>query len=206
MTLRSRIVVSLVFAVLVGLCTIESARRNVQSAVYSYDGKQSTELRMQSIRKAISVYQKRTGHPPRDKTELALLTYATGSYSTIDLLDYWGHPFVYHVDGDHYTLMSLGADGKPGGGWFNADLVSGPIASPQAIRIPYRDFVLSAVFPEVAFWSCLTAAVCFCIAWVGTRKAEKIDAATVVTLVIVGLAAVGASGIMTALHVLPSDH
>jgi general secretion pathway protein G len=41
--------------------------------------------------------------------------------------DPWGHPYVYHFPGDHGDepdIISLGADGAPGGDGINADIVS----------------------------------------------------------------------------------
>jgi type II secretion system protein G len=38
-------------------------------------------------------------------------------------LDAWGHPFVYESDGNTFTLVSYGRDGKPGGEGTDADIV-----------------------------------------------------------------------------------
>ncbi len=42
-------------------------------------------------------------------------------------VDPWGHPYVYRSPGQTgpYDLMSLGADGKPGGEGVNADIAAG---------------------------------------------------------------------------------
>ncbi len=42
-------------------------------------------------------------------------------------VDPWGHPYVYKYPGDHGDepdIISLGADGQPGGEGINADIVS----------------------------------------------------------------------------------
>ncbi|MGV8942481.1 type II secretion system major pseudopilin GspG [Thermomonas sp.] len=41
-----------------------------------------------------------------------------------ELKDPWNHPYVYTVPGEHgpFDLVSLGADGKPGGDSVNADI------------------------------------------------------------------------------------
>jgi general secretion pathway protein G len=42
-------------------------------------------------------------------------------------LDPWGHPYIYKYPGDHGDepdIISLGADGQPGGEGINADVVS----------------------------------------------------------------------------------
>jgi general secretion pathway protein G len=41
--------------------------------------------------------------------------------------DPWGHPYVYHFPGEHGDepdITCYGADGQPGGGGMNADIVS----------------------------------------------------------------------------------
>ena|ERR1051325_2405204 len=51
-----------------------------------------------------------------------------GPYLMKDLpMDPWGHPFLYKYPGDHGDgpdIISLGADGQPGGEGENADIVS----------------------------------------------------------------------------------
>ncbi|MBI3304583.1 MAG: type II secretion system major pseudopilin GspG [Deltaproteobacteria bacterium] len=38
--------------------------------------------------------------------------------------DPWDHPYVYHNSGNHYEVMSYGADGVPGGSGLDADVKS----------------------------------------------------------------------------------
>jgi hypothetical protein len=38
------------------------------------------------------------------------------------VIDAWGKPVVYKIDGDEFELASYGEDGKPGGHWLNNDL------------------------------------------------------------------------------------
>ena len=50
-----------------------------------------------------------------------------GPYLPKDLpLDPWGHPFEYRSPGEHgeYDILSLGADGSPGGDGEDTDIVS----------------------------------------------------------------------------------
>jgi len=37
-------------------------------------------------------------------------------------LDPWRHPYTYASDGQKFTIVSFGADGRPGGEGFDADL------------------------------------------------------------------------------------
>ena len=38
--------------------------------------------------------------------------------------DPWGHPYVYHINGSDFEIVSLGADGKEGGTGVNQDISS----------------------------------------------------------------------------------
>lgn len=38
--------------------------------------------------------------------------------------DPWGNPYVYRAEGAAYTIMSYGADGRPGGSGYDADISS----------------------------------------------------------------------------------
>jgi general secretion pathway protein G len=53
--------------------------------------------------------------------------WATGGYLAEVPVDPWGNPYVYRAPGENgpYDLVSLGADGKPGGEGVDADIVSG---------------------------------------------------------------------------------
>lgn len=46
--------------------------------------------------------------------------YAKGS----QLKDPWGNPYVYELDGQTFTLISYGKDGREGGSSYNADITS----------------------------------------------------------------------------------
>lgn len=53
--------------------------------------------------------------------------WATGGYLTQMPMDPWGAPYVYRSPGEsgRFDLISLGADGKPGGSGVNADIQLG---------------------------------------------------------------------------------
>ncbi len=55
-------------------------------------------------------------------------------------MDAWGQPFLYFSPGVHvghpYELVSLGADGKPGGQGEDADLVSWELATSSLPGVP----------------------------------------------------------------------
>jgi general secretion pathway protein G len=53
--------------------------------------------------------------------------WSAGGYLAEVPVDPWGNPYVYRAPGEDgpYDLVSLGADGKPGGEGVDADIVSG---------------------------------------------------------------------------------
>ena len=54
-------------------------------------------------------------------------SWASGGYLAQLPVDPWGHPYVYRSPGASapYELMSLGADGQPGGEGVDADILAG---------------------------------------------------------------------------------
>ena len=58
-----------------------------------------------------------------------------GPYFRGSLIDPWGRPYLYDVGDGVAVVRSLGADGKPGGGRYDADLSSqNPMAPPYESR------------------------------------------------------------------------
>jgi hypothetical protein len=198
MNLKARIAVSLIFALIVSGFSLEAARSNLESSHDPYDGRYLTTVRMKTIERAINAFKERTGRIPRDTVELAQLQ------TRAEMEDAWQHPFHYSVSGDHYRLVSLGRDGKPGGAWDNTD-ISSDDPDPR-IRLPYRLFVSLPFFPTALGMSLVTGAVCFFIPWFGTRKGNRVNVATYIAFAFIGLTAVFISGIITMLHLLPPDH
>lgn len=88
-----------------------------------------------SFRTAIEQYQKDHRQPPTEKQGLAaLLNHPRGKPSQRYLDDVstlpkdpWGDDYVYHCPGPEgapYEIVSFGADGKPGGTGWDADISS----------------------------------------------------------------------------------
>ena len=70
---------------------------------------------------AISAFRKKHGRLPAALEELGGLPDAqAGEY--METIDGWDRPLVYGVEGDGYTLVSLGRDGRPGGIGLDYDL------------------------------------------------------------------------------------
>ena len=88
-----------------------------------------------SFMTALGAYKLDTGTYPSTDMGLAALRVKpenvnqwAGPYLPQDIpMDPWGHPYLYKYPGDHGDepdLISLGADGAPGGEGNNADIVS----------------------------------------------------------------------------------
>jgi len=93
----------------------------------------SAKAQLNSLRKALDVYRLDTGSYPDPQVGLSALSVAPqgvngwqGPYLQKEVPnDPWGHAYIYKIPGEksEFDLISLGADGKPGGVDENADLV-----------------------------------------------------------------------------------
>lgn len=95
----------------------------------------ATKSQIQNFMTAIGAYKLDTGLFPTTEQGLAALRVKpndleqwNGPYMPQDIpLDPWGHAYVYRYPGEHGDepeIVSLGADGQPGGEGLNADIVS----------------------------------------------------------------------------------
>lgn len=91
---------------------------------------------LQSIASALELYRLDNRRYPTTDQGLAALVarpttapipeaWAPGGYLTLAPRDPWGNAYVYRAPGEAgpYDLITLGADGRPGGEGFDADLV-----------------------------------------------------------------------------------
>lgn len=81
------------------------------------DSRQVTRERMDRLASEIADFQVRTGKLPSGGEGIESLARDS------DLEDGWGHSILYVRVPGGYALISLGADGAPGGEGENADLV-----------------------------------------------------------------------------------
>jgi Type II secretion system (T2SS), protein G len=76
------------------------------------------------LRESIERHRQFTGRLPPSLTELDVVKKKEGM--SVDdggqPVDRWHNPLQYRVEGDRYTLLSLGADGEPGGSGVDADI------------------------------------------------------------------------------------
>ena len=127
-TLLELLVVMVIIGLLAGI---------VAPQYFAQIGKSNSKVaraQIESFGQALDQYRLDVGHYPT--TEQGLLALRTapqqvprwqGPYLKRDIPeDPWGHAYVYRRPGQHgeYDLVSLGADGQPGGEGENADVVS----------------------------------------------------------------------------------
>lgn len=88
---------------------------------------QKAKADIEVLDQAVTQYRLDTmQYPPAGEGLRALAAKSSGGQSYIRKLpnDPWGRPYVYRLPGEHgaYDILSLGADGQPGGEGENADI------------------------------------------------------------------------------------
>lgn len=115
-------IIGLIAAVLTPSLIGQLSRARVKAAV----------LQLQTVQSALEAYRSDIGRLPTTTEGLAALTTEPqdgegwlGPYlrDPKALQDPWGRPFGYRTSDDSFEVVSLGADGKPGGKGAAADLV-----------------------------------------------------------------------------------
>ena len=81
-----------------------------------------TILEIRRIQAALRVYRARTGRLPTTAEGLQPLVAA--NLLDRETRDAWGNRFEYNNDTGVPEILSLGADGAPGGEWLDADISS----------------------------------------------------------------------------------
>jgi len=102
-----------------------------------YQSKTIADLR--SMATALTGYFLKAGRYPEQLAQIEEAGYLDG-YNPVDM---WGNDWVYHTDGRHFVLVSLGADGRRGpeppdpweGDSYEPDLI---IRDGEWIQMPHR--------------------------------------------------------------------
>lgn len=123
-SLVEMLVVVAIVGLLVGLVG-PAAMRQLQSSRAS-----TTEAQISQLRAALDIFQIDTGRLPTEDLGLNALVIDPGipGWNGPYLrdgelpLDAWGGAFLYRFNGDIVRVISLGADGQPGGEGRNADI------------------------------------------------------------------------------------
>lgn len=126
-TLLELLVVMVIIGLLVGY---------VGPKYFAHLGKsevKAAKMQMSALRKALDVYRIDVGSYPESQQGLSVLITAPqgstkwhGPYLEKSIPnDPWGNPYIYRNPGENreFDLISLGADGRPGGAADNADIV-----------------------------------------------------------------------------------
>jgi hypothetical protein len=78
---------------------------------------------LRTLRTVLGEYQKEKGKYPEKLADLAsAYPERVGVDDSGHVADPWGNPYQYRVEGESYTLFSLGRDGKRGGEGLDQDL------------------------------------------------------------------------------------
>jgi type II secretion system protein G len=100
-----------------------------------------TQVRLRRLNEALQNYRLDCGeYSDSHMASTALVTDPgakgwNGPYTKEPLRDSWNRPFLYETSGGMPIIRSLGADGKPGGDLFDADLSNlKPLAPPPESR------------------------------------------------------------------------
>ncbi|MDX8390474.1 MAG: type II secretion system major pseudopilin GspG [Mariprofundaceae bacterium] len=89
----------------------------------------ATKIQMKNIAQTLKLYRLQNHQYPASGDGLKVLTAAGKNgkrYLDEMPMDGWGHEFIYLSPGVHgdFDLLSYGADGRPGGSGFDADIGS----------------------------------------------------------------------------------
>lgn len=128
------------------------------------------------------------------------------------LVDGWGRPYMYSVNGTSYTIFSYGRDGKPGGVGLDSDLSQlDPKPEGYDLRTPLDDKppTLKQFFFELptkgVIATCFVSGIAVFFMCLLTKRPRHQRLNRIVEIGLTMLAAVIVSMIISALH-LPSGH
>jgi general secretion pathway protein G len=128
-TLIEMLVVVVIIGLFVGLVSVNMFKKADEAK------RTAARAQIANFSQALGLYKLDTGGFPATEQGLQALRVKpdnggnwNGPYLPQDIpMDPWGRPYLYKYPGDHGDepdVMSLGADGQPGGEGNNADIVS----------------------------------------------------------------------------------
>lgn len=80
----------------------------------------TAKAQIRNFKNALVSYKLKNKKFPQALDELASGGFLEGKVPT----DPWNNPYVYSIDGSKYTIVSYGADGRPGGTEYDSDISS----------------------------------------------------------------------------------
>jgi hypothetical protein len=122
---------------------------------YRLDDYVQHELNM--LEEAVEKHRRTTGRLPASLTELEGVKDRHRLNGAGQVIDMWEHPFQYRVEGETFTLYSLGREGRSGGEGLDADIYPSsagrPIESPTlrqfTFDLPTRGVQLTSLLAGV---------------------------------------------------------
>lgn len=132
--LAVRLLISLGFgAVVAAVAVVVAWRLYGKQVQFASEEGQDTYRELRGLERALADHEKETGRIPGSLRELAQFM-APGGPEDEPFSDGWGHPFSYSLQGNRYTIVSLGSDRKQGGKGLESDIIllDHTIQSPDA--------------------------------------------------------------------------
>ena len=152
-----------------------SAWLQARDAMFADLGRNVTERNLRFVDAALKDLVLNGKPLPKQLTidELPLLSGTSQVDDQGRAVDGWNHPLLYQVEGNTFTITSLGRDGRPGGVGVDCDRTNSQVNPPEA-RIPFGQFWRVLASPQVVLSCRLCALVVFVLglaAWPPTRRA-----------------------------------
>ena len=167
-----------------------------------------TQSFLEEIADAIDVYRQRENTLPasldnlRSVDDLGLLPFREEG-----MLDGWERPFVYTTNGNDFTVMSYGRDGKPGGVGLDCDLTHAAPRPPSSF-MTFTQFLFERPTGRIVGTCVASPLLAFILCWrlaepAQTTKQSVFDLCKRVVAVIIGAVIVG---LILAVFHLPTGH
>ena len=122
-------------------------------------------------------------------------------------VDGWDRPFLYLVDGEDYSVLSYGRDGKPGGTGLDSDLASDdPWRSGTDATL--AQFLIEMPTEGIIGACVVSGGIAFLVCLLTVKRTDFADGnalRTAVKLILTTIGALAASAVMSALHI-PTGH
>jgi hypothetical protein len=213
-TLLRRVLIALFVGLVLALISIYSVWvgiRDIPRVVYPREG---TINDMHDIDSSIAGYQEKEGKLPASLEDLLDIEGAW-SIRRDQLRDRWGHPFLYSVKGQEYTIVSLGHDGQPGGIGIDWDMAStGPHKDAWAVlwkavctypeaQPTLRQFLFEVPPARGMVVPCLFTGLLAALFTFQLVKSPRISAGDMIAAVLTIVGAMVVSWFMAAIHISP---
>jgi hypothetical protein len=166
-----------------------------------------TAAYLETTGKAISAFREQRRRLPSTLGELRELPDAEVAEDGA-VYDGWDRPLVYVVEGDRYTLTSLGRDGRPGGVGLDSDLSDVAPCPPESFPT-LAQFLSTDMRSADMVVACLACGALAVLASLITLRAPDLHRGSLLVLVLKLALVTGASLVLASLLTMlevPSGH